>query len=88
MTPEEAVERAYEAFAHYALPPVMEHCEHCFSPRDEARFHVPPRELTDDAVDTYAGHAMRLLGDARDFRHFAPRIVAAVVDGSATDEAW
>lgn len=88
MTVEEAVERAYKAFAHHGLPPVMEHCDHCFTPEDEARLHAPLRTLSDSDVFTVVAHAVHLLGDERDFRHFAPRVLADVVDGSATDETW
>ena len=88
MTPEEAVERAYEAFAHCALPAVMEYCAHCITAEHEARLHAPLRELTEAEVFGYVADAVHLLGDANDVRHFAPRLLDIVVEGSATDETW
>lgn len=88
MTVEEAVERAYEAFAGYGLPPAMDRCDHCIGAEEEARLHRPVRSLSERQVFTYVSHALHLLGDARDFKHFAPRVLESVALGDPVDEAW
>lgn len=64
----------YRVFARYPLRPIAG-CPCCVSGADEAALHrVPLRELSANALSTFAWKAMTTFGDRDDYRHFLPRI--------------
>jgi hypothetical protein len=85
VTPEEVVERAYEVFARYDLPPVMDYCTACWSLEDEKRWHAPLRAMPRETFGQYVWDAIHHVGDATDFKHFAPRVLEDVLLGVANE---
>jgi hypothetical protein len=78
-----AIEDLYRVFAGYRLGPHVEGCPHCVSDRDHARIYSGPlRSLTAEDLGRYAFKAMTTWGNARDFRHFLPRILELVASNA------
>ena len=70
----------YEVFASYPLPRVL----HASPLRDPVAIlktltSAPLRELTGEDLGAYAGWAITTVGDARDYKHFLPRILELAV---------
>lgn len=79
---ERAIERLYETFAHYALRPHVEGCDHCVFPEDNKKIHSKPlRDLTPTDLSKYAHKAMTTWGEEEDFKHFLPRLFELLVLG-------
>ena len=74
------IDDCYEVFASYTLPRALDG-----SPlRDPVAIlktltSAPLRELTGEDLGAYAGWAMTTVGDARDYKHFLPRILELAV---------
>lgn len=72
---QQAIADLYETFAVYRLRQWTDPCECCHRPEKEARLHaVPLWALTDEDLRDFAFSSMTTWGDARDFKHFLPRI--------------
>jgi hypothetical protein len=69
----EAVERLRAVFARYPARGEVVGCPCCVSGQDVAAL----REGSDEALERYAYKAMTTWGDADDFRHHLPRLLAA-----------
>lgn len=79
----DAIARLYDSFASYKLAPHVDGCPHCTSDADHASIHAAPlRQLTADHLSRYAFKAMTTWGNAKDFRHFLPRIFELLVGGA------
>ena len=79
------IEAVYAAFASDPLTETAG-CACCVSPADQARLRrAPLRELEADDLERYAFKAMSTWGDARDYRHFLPRILELAVSGEHRD---
>jgi len=78
-----AIERAYDVFARYARPAVLE-----ASPVKNADAILrslslaPLRDLSEDKVGPYAGSALYTVGNVQDYKHFLPRILEIAFAGS------
>lgn len=71
------VDGLYAAFASHPLRDWTEPCLHCSTTaEEEAALHATPlRELSPEALGSYASKAMTTWGDEREFTHFLPRIL-------------
>jgi hypothetical protein len=79
-----AIERLYEVFQHYPLPPNTNPCPCCHSPGDERPLYSRDlRKLTPDNLAQYANDALLVWGGVNDFRHFLPRIFEIVMSAEA-----
>ncbi|AKF06222.1 hypothetical protein [Sandaracinus amylolyticus] len=77
----DAIEQLYRVFARYPRPRAVEGCPCCVTDADRARLHrAPLRDLRAEDLSRYAFKALSTWGDARDFRHFLPRILEIVCD--------
>lgn len=80
-----AIEAAYEAFAAYPLPRVL-NTSPLRDPKAILRqlSSAPLRDLSDEAIGPYSGWALTTVGNDLDYRHFLPRIFELAV----ADPAW
>jgi hypothetical protein len=80
-----AIAASYEAFSAFPRPTKLK-----ASPYRDAKAilatlsSAPLRELTGEQIGPYAGWAITTVGNARDYRHFLPRIFEIAV----TDPVW
>lgn len=87
MTFEAAIEAAYVVFGRYPLRRDMDACPCCVDPgRQGALTRLELRAATADQLGHYAFKAMTTWGDADDYRHFLPRILALTLAPEAG--AW
>jgi hypothetical protein len=81
---DKSIESLYSIFATYPLRDPIVACDHCVLPEDHARLRSKPlRDLQEVDLSRYAHKAMTTWGDEFDFRHFLPRLLQLVADGTA-----
>jgi hypothetical protein len=87
----ETTEALYAVFAAYPRRARIEGCPCCVSVANQLPLHhVPLRQLTADELGRFAWKAMTTWGDARDYRHFLPRILELSLADTAAPglELW
>ena len=80
---EGAIAALYDAFASYGLADVVEGCPCCVSAEDQARLRSKPlRLLIDGDLGGFAFSALSTWGTLHDLKHFLPRILELVANGT------
>lgn len=76
-----AIEEAYRAFADVPAPRGLKSSQlRDAKAIQRALTAAPLRQLNEDQIGPYSGWAMTTVGEARDYRHFLPRILALSID--------
>jgi hypothetical protein len=81
----DAIERLYAVFARYPLRQHLHGCPHCFSAVEDRGLHAYPlRQMPEENLTMFSWKTMSTWGDAKDFKHFFPRLCELSVSSDDT----
>lgn len=79
----QAIEELYLVFGSYRVGKRVQGCPCCTTLEEEQQLVARPlRSLTGDDLGSYAMSALYTWGSERDFKHFLPRILQLLVEGT------